>query len=254
VRRAAARSSCSNNLKQIGLAAHNHADVYGYFPPGTVVSLALRPEQRLSHYAVMLPYLEADAVYKKLNPAAPWDDPAHVALLGNWTGARVMQCVDWTGERWRPSDEVSSPTRTHLAHTNYIGVAGLGADAATLPEGDPRTGVFGYDRKIRPAHVTDGTASTALMLETGRDVGPWLRGGPATVRGVDAGDLPVLGDGRPFGATHFADSNLINRKAPTGSHVLLADGSVRHILDTTNPAILMALVTVAAGDSVPAEW
>jgi len=74
VREAAARSTCSNNLKQLGLAAHNYHSAYGEFPPGNNYS----PNSPVGRWvgwrgpstgtlAYMLPYMEQDNIYKLFN-------------------------------------------------------------------------------------------------------------------------------------------------------------------------------------------
>jgi prepilin-type N-terminal cleavage/methylation domain-containing protein/prepilin-type processing-associated H-X9-DG protein len=76
VREAAARMSCSNNLKQISLAAHNYESAYGVLPPGSNVSPNSRnvdpqwvfdPPYAGPYTGVLvylLPYVEQDNVYK----------------------------------------------------------------------------------------------------------------------------------------------------------------------------------------------
>src|SRR4051812_37727537 len=69
VREAAARMSCSNNLKQIGLGLHTYESANGYFPtsgegnsttspPGTWMDIH-------STYTQLLPYIEQSAVYQQ---------------------------------------------------------------------------------------------------------------------------------------------------------------------------------------------
>src|SRR5947208_3133372 len=68
VREAAARMSCTNNLKQIGLAMHNHASTYGYFPTcgsnnqgWTVANTGFETE---GWGYQLLPFIEQDNLYK----------------------------------------------------------------------------------------------------------------------------------------------------------------------------------------------
>jgi prepilin-type N-terminal cleavage/methylation domain-containing protein len=57
IREAAARMTCTNNLHQIALAAHNYHSAYGYFPPGT-------DDQDVGPLVRLLPYIEQDNQYK----------------------------------------------------------------------------------------------------------------------------------------------------------------------------------------------
>src|SRR5262245_59203531 len=62
VREAANRAQCQNNLKQLGLAAHNYHGAYSYFPPGY-----RRAAPIATVFVWLLPYIEQD------NIARPWD-------------------------------------------------------------------------------------------------------------------------------------------------------------------------------------
>jgi prepilin-type N-terminal cleavage/methylation domain-containing protein len=73
VREAAARSQCSNNMKQIGLAVHSIHDAYKYLPPmcapgsGTALTIAAPPYNGAVGFTVfdwLLPYIDQGALYQ----------------------------------------------------------------------------------------------------------------------------------------------------------------------------------------------
>src|SRR5262249_20862252 len=77
VREAAARAKCSNNLKQMGLAAHNYESTNGYLPPrkGTVTINGTVGSNDASPQALILPYVEQASKYNQFNfNYTTWND------------------------------------------------------------------------------------------------------------------------------------------------------------------------------------
>src|SRR5437899_3593130 len=75
VRDAAARASCQNNLKQIGLALHNHHTALNYFPSSDRQSPTATV--RFSWATAALPYLEQENLYRNYDYGTNWDSPAN---------------------------------------------------------------------------------------------------------------------------------------------------------------------------------
>jgi prepilin-type N-terminal cleavage/methylation domain-containing protein/prepilin-type processing-associated H-X9-DG protein len=234
IREPANRMKCSNNLKQLMLALHNYEEVAGRpaaypstgdpgpaverrFPPGCI-GPGTTPEDRLSWMVAVLPYMEQDAVHKQFDDKKAYAD--------NRTAARIKVGPYLCPEAPQPADAVS----------HYVAMAGVGRDAAALPAGAVGNGFMGYDRLTRLAMIEDGSSHTIALMETRSDLGPWARGGPSTLRGLDPTDVPLIGDQRPFGG-HGA-----------GMNVAMADGSVRFVRASVKPEGLAAAITIAGDD------
>lgn len=67
IREAARRTQCLNNLKQLGLAAHNYESAFKRFPPGYLGATPLPGDysqnSNIGHLVHLLPYVEQQAIY-----------------------------------------------------------------------------------------------------------------------------------------------------------------------------------------------
>jgi prepilin-type N-terminal cleavage/methylation domain-containing protein len=79
-REAAARIQCTNNLKQIGIALHNHHDSRGTFPPGGM-NTAQNGTRCYTNWAIeSLPYIEQENLYRQYRQNEFNETPANNAV------------------------------------------------------------------------------------------------------------------------------------------------------------------------------
>ena len=222
---AAKRTQSKNNLKILGLAMHNYHDSYRSFPAGTVPNEKLKVDERLSFIVPLLPFMDQSPLYDQVDMEAGWEDKPNQRI------SRTI--VPYLMNPGDPQRKISD-----AAHSGYIGMAGVGKDAAELPARHERAGIFGYNRSTRIADIRDGTSNTIMITETNDATVGWAQGGQKTIRSLTK--KPYVngpdGIGGPF---------------PGVVQVLFADGSVRAISEDIDTGIFESLMTINGGEVIP---
>jgi prepilin-type N-terminal cleavage/methylation domain-containing protein/prepilin-type processing-associated H-X9-DG protein len=258
VREAAARTKCVNNLKQIGLAMHNHHDSKGKFPPGYVDSNAIpksTPDNDAGPgwgwCAFLLPFVEQPAAYSQINFAQPVGIGvnAQVSLLS----LTVFQCPSDPYQDAVPVyDSSFSNPIAKVAHGNYVGCngweecfanaggAGDGSGSDGLPGGfgEAGNGVFFRNSRYTFSDVTDGLSNTIFAGERSGNHAPatwtgavaggrcpaWMATQPWTVPYTIPPAAPDTGNGTAYDNADY------------GECFVLAHCNATHVPNADNPA------------------
>jgi len=267
VREAAARTKCTNNLKQIGLAIANYEEVYKRYPSGRYGCDGINTgpcnglpnnylRNGMSGFVQILPQLEQDSLFKEFD----FEDPPF-SPTSTWTAKNpgverrpsVYVCPSDTSLPFtqdNASTHTYTPTRYPTA--SYAFVHGKrGPDEGI--SGDMKvdnTGMFNYKRFHKLIDCTDGTSNTTIVGEvidahSNLSFNTWslaarhehsLRSTvnppntkPGTGITTSPYGIPLFGG---FGSRH-----------PLGTMFVYADGHVQFISNTIPLAIYKAMST-----------
>ncbi|MBL8824259.1 MAG: DUF1559 domain-containing protein [Planctomycetia bacterium] len=198
--------------------------------------------ERVSFFRELLPYLGDDRYFsmrESIDPERSWRTPSNLEMA-RIVVPHFLNPSAGTSSIYVNMHGIDQP----LAATHFVGMAGVGPDAAYLPKSDPRAGIFGYDRQTSPDDVKDGLSNTIFMIEADKALlGPWLAGGGSTVRGTSLAGNDV---GKRGG---FSSPSYSGKQ---GVWVMMADGSTRFLSKDVSPEVFKALSTMNGGDSAGA--
>jgi prepilin-type N-terminal cleavage/methylation domain-containing protein len=281
-REAARRSSCKNNLKQIGLALHNYHDVHGRFPLGSLTRNAasyggnytrngdtFANNSGLNWMCRILPFMDQGPLYQKFDLNRALNNGSNRALVA--TVITTYLCpsdayndvkLNRYGTQWGRSNYGGNMARQIGGTPNYKNI------------NSEQKGFMGYGGSCNMAQITDGSSNQVAVWEI--RVGPaasdsrgtWALGrvGASLVTGCDnVGDCRT---GINCGTANSADVHGCTnatalgmgcwgggdgQAAPQslhvgGCHALLGDGSTRYMSENMDMTIQRRLNSIADGN------
>jgi prepilin-type N-terminal cleavage/methylation domain-containing protein/prepilin-type processing-associated H-X9-DG protein len=232
VREAAARMSCSNNLKQIGLATMNYESTYSQLPPrtGSVSVNGVQTGNDATTQVLIMPFVEQANKYNLFNPNyRSWNDTTLTAAATYTTdpvtGLGINQAFRTNDVKFFicPSDGSSTVRGANALNTadttipegrlNYL--ASVGTTSTENSTAITR-GIFTNGNSFKGntiAAITDGTSNTAMFAEVIRST-DWphvsgtrtntdiiLDSSVATGSDTDARAIPSCATGSPWSST-----------------------------------------------------
>lgn len=291
-REAARRSSCQNNLKQIGLAVQNYAGVNKVLPPTLCTSSGDFGEW--SAQARILPYLEQSALQSLIDFSLPYDVQPAVPK----TRVPIYLCPSETQDTPSFRDGldqyplnyacnqgtwlVFDPGGTQLSVGSFL--PNVPISFASFLDGLSNTIAFSEVKAFQP-NLKEGAASAALPLLPSAIAGyggvfdpidshtEWVEGRVHqtgfTAAFVPNAKVPYLVGGTAPGGTafdvDFTSAEEGESAAPTYAAItsrsyhpgivqaLYMDGSVRAVRDSIDVFIWRGLCTRAGGETVAAD-
>jgi prepilin-type N-terminal cleavage/methylation domain-containing protein len=283
-REAGRRTSCLNNMKQIGLAMHGSVAARREFPPSSnsgfgrgvwlyssiYSSDPTSLEIRLHSFAsLILPYAEANDVFGSIDYGKSSLDPANRTAAS--TILPMYRCASYTGNVYSKDPLYVRPESVGFDKFAIRNYAALGAKTISGLSGqDPRfpaDGVMYPQSKTTLQQITDGTSKTLLLTETREgNAAVWIDGSTAAVtpRPYAEDDstgytLPVVAINHEayFPQTQQNQNPITQNWGPSSQHAgganhLLCDGSAKFIAETIGVDTYDALTTRNGGDLVGA--
>ena len=277
VRDAAARTQCSNNLKQVSLAVFNYESTYQILPTSTRPA-GFTTSPRISWTIGVLPFIEQGNLSKNYDLTSNWDSATNLPLTSQ--PIKIFQCPG-TPNSTRKDGDPQINVWNIVAVTDYAASTSVSPLAINVNlTGNPQNGMLPKNQTAKLADVTDGLSNTLMLIESGGRPQIYQRGyaiGTVPAQKVNGGGwarpasdmdfLPSTPDGSTFpGSCAVGCTNGFNyaayasppfgtegSSAPYSFHAgvintSFGDGSVRTISTSISVYTFATLVTAAAGD------
>jgi prepilin-type N-terminal cleavage/methylation domain-containing protein/prepilin-type processing-associated H-X9-DG protein len=284
VREAASRMTCANNMKQMGLGAHNYAGVFndqlpnnfniqpvpGSSPPSNGIMTPIG-----SWNTVLLPFIEQENLYRQFDLNYDWYDNASSQNMQASTAiVKTYICPSNPRGSNRKVNSIHNSVPFAAGATDYCGIPAAYLNNTlntSLFPGAMNTRFGNY--KTRILDITDGTSNTLFVVEMADKPSAWRAGklltdNSSTVYTVTGS---TIGSGQwaapnwnhlrthSFdGLTQFGECSIncsngagVYSFHTGGANIVFCDGSVRFLKQAGVPqAMMVAIVSIAGGEVI----